>query len=89
MCVCVHYSGGTCSWQWQDDSGCWQVYDRAAYLQLEKAHKSGATHVELTAAGSKYRVDVKKMEQINIKTKVARNVQRISGGKSLNMLYFI
>lgn len=46
----------------------------------KKARTSGDTHVELTAAGRKYRVDVKKMEQINIKTKIARKVQRICNG---------
>jgi len=70
------------SWQWQDEDGCWQMYDHQTCVQLEKARTSGDTHVELSAAGRKYRIDVKRMEQINIKTKVARKVQRICNGKS-------
>ena len=78
--VCIQCVGGSCSWQWQDENGCWQMYDRSTCAQLEKACTCGDTHVELTAAGRKYRVDVKRMEQINIKTKVARKVQRIGNG---------
>jgi len=57
-------------------------------MQLEKAHTSGGTHVEFIEAGRKYRVDVKKMEQINTKSKVARKVQRICEGNHLYVLLF-
>ena len=75
--------GGSCSWQWQDENGCWQTYDHSVCVQLEKALTSGDTHVEVTAACQKYRIDVKRLEQINVKTKVGRNVQRISNGNWL------
>jgi len=80
VCVCIQHTGGSCLWQWQDESGSWQTYDHSACAQLEKTHSSGGTHVELTMAGHKYRVDVKKMEQINVKTKSSRKVQRICSG---------
>jgi len=57
-------------------------------MQLEKARTSGGTHVELSEAGHKYRVDVKKMEQINIKTKVARKVQRTCNGMVISYVWF-
>ena len=57
-------------------------------MQLEKAHTSGGTHVEFVEAGRKYRVDVKKMEQINTKSKVAREVQRICEGTQNLCMFF-
>ena len=57
-------------------------------MQLEKAHISGGTHVEFSEAGRKYRVDVKKMEQTNIKSKVARKVQRNCNGNQLCVVLF-
>jgi len=56
---------------------------------LEKARTSGGTHVELSEAGHKYRVDVKKMEQINIKTKVARKVQRTCNGMVISYVCLV
>ena len=86
QCMCI---GGICSWQWQDENGCWQMYDRSTCMQLEKAHTSGDTHVELTADGRKYRVDVKRMEQTNVKSKVARKVQRICNGKTVLLCFIL
>jgi len=74
-------------WQWQDENSCWQTYDQSVCKQLERAYTSGGTHVELTVAGRKYRVDVKKMEQINVRTKVARSVQRNCTGNIFSMFY--
>ena len=85
----IQYIGGNCSWHWQDENGCWQMYDRSTCMQLEKARTSGDTHVELTAAGGKYRIDVKKMEQTNTKTKIARKVQRICNGNQLCCLVLL
>ena len=58
-------------------------------MQLEQARLSGGTHVELTAAGRKYRIDIKKMEQINTKTRVARKVQRIGNDRELCIVLFL
>jgi len=82
--------GGSYFWQWQDENESWQMYDNPTCMQLEKARASGDTHVELSAAGHKYRIDVKRMEQINIKTKMARKVQRICNGNQFCrvLLYF-
>jgi len=89
QCVlCIHCIDASCSWQWQDENGFWQMYDLSTCMQLERAHTSGGTHVEVTLAGRKYRIDVKKLEQINVKTKVARKVQRICNGNQLYVVLF-
>lgn len=63
-------------WQWEGDDGQWNPYPPAACALLDLATSSGKSSVTLSLGpGTAYKVDLKKMLQINPVTKYKRKIQ--------------
>lgn len=63
-------------WQWEGDDGQWNPYPPAACALLDSATSSGKASVTLSlGSGTAYKVDLKKMLQINPVTKYKRKIQ--------------
>lgn len=63
-------------WQWEGDDGKWNPYPPAACALLDAATSSGKASVTLSLGSSTaYKVDLKKMLQINPVTKYKRKIQ--------------
>ncbi|KAG9331114.1 hypothetical protein JZ751_020249 [Albula glossodonta] len=66
----------TSVWQWEVGEGQWEPYPPSACAQLDSAVHSGLDSVCLTVStGTVYRVDLKKMIQINTVSKFQRKVR--------------
>ncbi|PVD21135.1 hypothetical protein C0Q70_19301 [Pomacea canaliculata] len=63
-------------WQWEDEKGQWNPYSAAVCLELEKAREDKQESIDFEACGRTYRVDLLKLEQVNISTNVIRKVAR-------------
>ncbi|XP_061587028.1 poly [ADP-ribose] polymerase 2 [Cololabis saira] len=62
-------------WQWQGDEGQWEPYSPADCAFLDSAVSSGKTSVTLAlGSGTAYKIDLKKMVQINPVTKFKRKI---------------
>lgn len=63
-------------WQWEGDDGQWNPYSPAACALLDSATSSGKASVTLPlGSGTAYKVDLKKMVQINPATKYKRKIR--------------
>ncbi|XP_034021275.1 poly [ADP-ribose] polymerase 2 isoform X2 [Thalassophryne amazonica] len=63
-------------WQWQGDDGQWEPYSPSDCTLLDSAVSSGEASVTLTlGSGMSYKVDLKKMVQINPATKYKRKIR--------------
>ncbi|XP_012711257.2 poly [ADP-ribose] polymerase 2 [Fundulus heteroclitus] len=63
-------------WQWRGDDGQWEPYPDEACTKLDSASSLGRASVTLTLGeGRKYKVDLKKMVQINPATKFKREIR--------------
>lgn len=63
-------------WQWEGDDGQWNPYSPAACALLDSATSSGKSSFTLSlGSGTAYKVDLKKMVQINPATKYKRKIR--------------
>ncbi|XP_040910527.1 poly [ADP-ribose] polymerase 2 [Toxotes jaculatrix] len=63
-------------WQWEGDQGQWEPYSASVCTLLDSAVSSGKSSITLTlASGAAYKIDLKKMVQINPVTKYRRKIR--------------
>merc|ERR1712070_874801 len=61
-------SKSSCSWEWcasASGKDAWTAYDASICAKLEKAFQRSEQEVSLAIAGTKYRIDLQHMQQIN------------------------
>lgn len=66
-------------WQWQDDNKQWVSYQPKQTLELEENYNKNSSS-NFTLLNS-YKIDFKKMKQINSKTNYSRCIKRVKSGK--------
>jgi len=62
-------------WEWQDKT-CWCSFDVTSNLKLEEAMSKGIDTIDLELTAGQYTVSLKRMCQINRKTKFERPIRR-------------
>ena len=74
-------------WEWQDETNKWIPYTDTDTQTIEDAHAAGNTTVTMTIMGRSYKIDLSKMEQVNVSTGVSRNIRRnVPPGTSSSVL---
>ncbi|XP_062511613.1 poly [ADP-ribose] polymerase 2-like isoform X2 [Corticium candelabrum] len=78
---CVE-ADGTCSddWEWEDEGGSWVSYSVDVARRLEAGRICGLKSVEFSVGGREYKLEIEEMKQVNVETKMERNVRRNDAG---------
>ena len=67
---------GVYSWEWQDQRGQWNPYDKTDAVELESSLADDDPLVYIDVAGNSYTVDTSEMTQTNDNTGTVRSVRR-------------
>ena len=67
-------------WEWEDEGGSWVSYSVDVARRLEAGRICGLKSVEFSVGGREYKLEIEEMKQVNVETKMERNVRRNDAG---------
>uniref|UniRef100_A0A914VUE2 WWE domain-containing protein n=1 Tax=Plectus sambesii TaxID=2011161 RepID=A0A914VUE2_9BILA len=77
-CCIEEADGSRYAWEWQDEKRRWRSYPPNVVRQLESAHTSNESVVNVVIAERAYTIDLSSMEQKNDTSNVEKKVRRVA-----------